>query len=210
MHHVGTARLLLAPDMLLVFRHCFFVVTVRFADVTARVVVDFTRLECHAFFRLFQQGRARPEQGRAGRTGFGTTRHLAIVDSRHALLVAHLAFLDLPEGVVKLELWNVVGTAHHAGTTTDAGILVVGDDAGQRMSAKGRHRAGRDTSGVDAMHATAFFKAISVGLCVLGFTATINEDLDDVERIAREISGQVPGLLIFIGHGWHIVDLLAF
>ena len=57
-------------------------------------------LQHHPLSGLGEQRLTGTEQRGACGTGLGTTGHLPLVDAFHARLVAHLALVDLAEGVV--------------------------------------------------------------------------------------------------------------
>lgn len=129
-------------------------------------------------------------------------------------MVAELALMDLTERTLEI----VLGDAEWAGIDTiaaaDAPIRVVADDSGFRVLDHRGNRTGGNAGWVDTVEALALDEREAVCLAILFRDRAVHVGLYDIERLARQVLGGIPGArvpfrLVGIDLDRHVIDFLA-
>ena len=83
-------------------------------------------------------------------------------------MIAELALKNSRKSRIPFKFGDVKRAGYLAVTAAYTGILIIANHAGVRAFCQSRHRTGRHTGGVNAMHAVTFYKGIPINFLIFG------------------------------------------
>jgi hypothetical protein len=97
------------------------------------------------------------------------------------------------KSLVELVLRDVERTAIDAITAADAGVGIVGDDAGNGVFLHRADRTDRDAGRIDTVQTMALDESVTVLFAILPLHRAVLVDPDHVQGLAGNVFGRVPG-----------------